>query len=483
MAQRAGLLSYLWKQFQESYDPETNTAQLSPPSLVFSVGLLVFGLALPAYVPFIAPAAQFHQPEISLVLTLLGGGTSLIARVKRCRGPRGTPAILLDNAFYVGALSWAAANMRSDFGLFYAVALGVMLLFFQAPLYRASILLALVIAVPTLVPIVVARPDPIVVLGLIASSGLGFARTFQTRRDGEHRFAGLSPFELAGRYRIGAMLGYGGMGSVYQGMSNDGRLVAIKLLHPHLFGRPEQRNPLEKEIQIANQLKHTGVVEILDWGEAHYGTPFMVMELLEGKTLRTRVGDDGGSLPWREATELAVRVLEVLEVAHERGTVHCDVKPSNIFLCDDGRIKLLDFGIARTSRQLLEETLSVSVAGTPTCIAPEQVLDPGSIDGRADLWSLAATLFWAISGQWPRELPQPLASLAEVAQAVPRKLDAVSPGLPKDLVRAVDIALEVERDNRWPTATVMKQQLLSVLNANVETALPSRVGQPEVGTA
>jgi serine/threonine-protein kinase len=152
---------------------------------------------------------------------------------------------------------------------------------------------------------------------------------------------------------------------------------------------------------------------------------------------------------------VAETVLGVLQAAHEKGVVHCDVKPSNVFVCDDGRVKLLDFGIARPPALMLDTTLSVHVAGTPACMAPEQVFEPGRIDARSDLWGLGATMFWAITGEWPRALPEPIGSLMDAARMPARPMGSLVQDVPEEVCLAVDRALEADPAERWQSASEM----------------------------
>jgi serine/threonine-protein kinase len=238
-------------------------------------------------------------------------------------------------------------------------------------------------------------------------------------------------------------------------MGPRGESVAIKCLHPVWIGDPQQRKRLLREALIVNTIDHPGVVPIIDHGEVENAGPFLVMELLTGTTLRARFDKLDGPLPWLEVVHIAECVLDVLIAAHDKGIVHCDVKPSNIFLCDDRRVKLLDFGIARPPALMLDTTLSVNVAGTPACMAPEQVLDPGKIDARTDLWSLGATMFRAITGEWPRLLPEPIGSLLDAARRPARPIAALLPQLPAEVRRAIDTALQDEPSERWQSAADM----------------------------
>jgi serine/threonine-protein kinase len=273
------------------------------------------------------------------------------------------------------------------------------------------------------------------------------------------------------KYRLGALVGAGGMGAVYRALTLSGKVVAVKRLHPHWFDSARQKKALLREALIVNSLEHQGVVRVIDHGGLDTESPYLVMELLEGKTLRQRAEQSGERLPWRDAAHIAERVLDVLAAAHARGIVHCDVKPSNIFLCDDGKAKLLDFGISRPPEELLDATLSVHIAGTPACMAPEQIFDPRGVDPRTDLWSLGATLFWSITGEWPRVLPEPCPSLAEAAKLPARSIRDLSPTLPEDLALTIDVALRLDRDARWPSARAMQAWLLRVLGSEVKEPL------------
>ena len=150
-----------------------------------------------------------------------------------------------------------------------------------------------------------------------------------------------------GRYEILGPLGAGGMGEVYRAWDSVlDREVAVKVLLPQVADEPDRLERFEREAKAVAALKHPNILDIYDFGTEE-GHPFAVMELLEGQSLHDRIWRDGAPLPWKRAAEIGSAVAAGLTAAHEKGVVHRDLKPGNIFLCADGRIKILDFGLAR----------------------------------------------------------------------------------------------------------------------------------------
>src|SRR4051812_30069374 len=211
-----------------------------------------------------------------------------------------------------------------------------------------------------------------------------------------------------GPYEIVAHIGSGGMGEIWRARDKRiGRDVAVKVL-PALAGGEDQIRRFEQEARAAGALNHPGLVTIYDVGVTD-GAPYIVMELLEGETLREALGDIvGSSLPLRKALDYAIQIASALAVAHEKGIIHRDLKPENIFVTADGRVKILDFGLAklatdatdgdgrnRTGRHL---TSSGMVVGTPGYMSPEQVR-AHTLDHRTDIFSLGAVLYEMISGR------------------------------------------------------------------------------------
>src|SRR5262245_32325664 len=207
---------------------------------------------------------------------------------------------------------------------------------------------------------------------------------------------------LREKWRVDMLLGLGGMAAVYAATHvNNGRRVAIKLLHTELSTNGEVRTRFLREGYVANKLEHPGSVAVLDDDVAEDGSAFLVMELLEGETLEDR-RERTGTLPVHEVLSLADRLLDVLAAAHDRGIVHRDIKPENVFLTREGTVKVLDFGIARMreisgSRMTLTSTGAI---GTPAFMPPEQARGRwDDVGPHSDIWSVGATMYTLLAGQ------------------------------------------------------------------------------------
>jgi len=260
-----------------------------------------------------------------------------------------------------------------------------------------------------------------------------------------------SPLVLAERYVVDRELGRGGMGQVL--LAHDRRLnrpVAIKVLPPESCG-PRELRRLEQEARIVGALGHPNVVEVHDIGTFD-GRPFIVEEFLEGMTLRQRMSE--GPLPVPEAIDIATQVARGLAAAHDRGVVHCDIKPANLFVRKDGRVKILDFGVARATdgaSAAPETTGSAGVgrfAGTPAYSSPEQIRC-APMDARSDTFSLGCVLYEMLARRRPFEGPTAVEIGYAVLQADPRPLPAA---VPADVERIVRRCLEKDPDKRFQSA-------------------------------
>ncbi len=279
---------------------------------------------------------------------------------------------------------------------------------------------------------------------------------------------------LKGKWRLDAVIGIGGMASVYSATHRNQARVAIKLLHAEVALDAEVTARFLREGYVANAVGHPGTVRVLDDDVSEDKAPFLVMELLIGQTLDTMLAMDPDGLAAREVLPLLDQLLEVLSAAHEKGIVHRDLKPENLFLTSEGRLKVLDFGIARLrelSVQSATATQAGSVLGTPAFMAPEQALGRWhEVDGRTDIWAVGATAFTLLSGQHVHEAQSLQEQLVLSATRPARSVRQVAPNVPEQLARVVDQALGFARDARFADARAMRVALRS--------AAPSVLGEP-----
>src|SRR5580704_10125754 len=200
---------------------------------------------------------------------------------------------------------------------------------------------------------------------------------------------------LKEKYRLERVLGTGGMAVVYAATHRNGKEFAVKLLHRELSLHPEVRGRFLREGYVANKVKHPGAVAVLDDDVAEDGTAFLVMELLNGSTVEDLWEHEGQRLPLQLVLSVGYQVLAVLAAAHEKGIVHRDVKPANLFLTTEGELKVLDFGIARLRDVAGSQTTQTGMTmGTPAFMSPEQAAGSTSaVDALSDVWAVGATLF------------------------------------------------------------------------------------------
>jgi len=217
----------------------------------------------------------------------------------------------------------------------------------------------------------------------------------------------LSAGTRLGPYEILGPIGAGGMGEVYRARDTRlGRDVAVKVLPGEASHTPERLHRFEQEARLAGSLNHPNVLTVFDVG-SHEGAPYLVTELLEGRSLREVLA--AGPLTPRKAGEYAQQAARGLAAAHERSVVHRDLKPANLFVTKDGRLKILDFGLAKLTQvdplevadsQLSTNTAEGKVVGTIGYMAPEQVRGQG-MDARSDIFALGAVVYELLSGRRP----------------------------------------------------------------------------------
>ncbi len=270
--------------------------------------------------------------------------------------------------------------------------------------------------------------------------------------------------ESVGRYQIVAPLGRGAMGAVYRAHDTVlDREVAVKVMASGLAQDEAFRTRFEREARIVARINHPNVVAAYDLGYHTDGSPFIAMELLAGQDLsvilRTRPLDADDS------AAVALQVLAGLSQAHQREIVHRDVKPANIFITEDGKVKIMDFGVARLAASAV--TATGAVLGTAYYMSPEQV-SGGRVDGRADIFSVGCVLFEMLAHRKPFEAENMLGILYQIANAEPDFSQVSSEGQP--LVPMLQRALQKDPALRFPSALGFARDLQFHLRANANSA-------------
>ncbi|WP_437303241.1 protein kinase domain-containing protein [Sorangium sp. So ce388] len=280
---------------------------------------------------------------------------------------------------------------------------------------------------------------------------------------------------LNGAWRLDALIGLGGMAAVYAATHHAGARVAIKLLHPERARDKVDRARFLREKAIADTVDHPGIASVLADDVTEDGSPFLVMDLLDGETLLQRWKAQKGPLPPAEVLALSDQILDVLAAAHEKGVVHRDLKPDNIFLTRDGGVKLLDFGIARLRLPSGQTSLAgLRAMGTPAYMPPEQARARWDlVDARTDIWALGATMFSLLTNRYVQDAPT-VNELFFLRMTCPiPSLARVEPSMHPAVVRVVDRALEFAQADRWPDARSMQAAVREAL-ALVALAPPPR---------
>jgi eukaryotic-like serine/threonine-protein kinase len=294
----------------------------------------------------------------------------------------------------------------------------------------------------------------------------------------------LSTGERLGPYEIYGLIGKGGMGEVYRGRDTRlDRTVAIKVLPAEFSIQEERLRRFEQEAQVLGALSHPNLLAIYDVG-AQDGTHYLVSELLEGESLRQKL--EAGTLPLRKAMELAVQIAKGLAAAHEKGIVHRDIKPDNIFLTRDGRAKILDFGLAKQSGAAGNgENATITavvtqpgvVMGTAGYMSPEQVRGKPA-DARSDIFSFGAILYEMVAGLRAFHGDSSVETMNAILKQDP---PAIVGDVPPAIERVIRRCLEKAPEERFQSARDLSFALeaLSAPSSSRETALASAPSVPE----
>ena len=275
-----------------------------------------------------------------------------------------------------------------------------------------------------------------------------------------------TPEFLSDRYELGEIIGFGGMSEVH--LARDHRLhrdVAIKILRADLARDPSFYLRFRREAQNAAALNHPAIVAVYDTGEAETPAgplPYIVMEYVDGDTLRDIVHTDG-PLPPRRAIEVIADACNALNFSHENGIIHRDVKPANIMISNTNQVKVMDFGIARAIADSSSVTQTAAVIGTAQYLSPEQA-SGNPVDARSDVYSLGCVLYEMLTGDPPFTGDTPIAVAYQHVREDPIPPSERHQGISADLDAVILKALAKNPENRYQTAAEMRADLVRVYN-------------------
>ena len=266
------------------------------------------------------------------------------------------------------------------------------------------------------------------------------------------------PYRRLNKFELHQLIGEGAMGVVWKAYDTIlRRYVALKLLGSTFVKTPEMRERFLREARAAGALQHPNIVTVYDLGEAE-GQLFIAMELVEGTDLSDLIAARD-PLALERKLDIVIEVLQGLSYAHDRGVIHRDIKPSNVRVASDGRVKIMDFGIARL--QSAEATGSGSIIGTPTYMAPEQITN-GAITPATDVFAVGCLLYELLTYEKPFEGESVHGVLYQVLTTDPRPLRTVAPSIPASLERVVIRAMAKAPQDRYETAKQMRATLVGI---------------------
>lgn len=291
---------------------------------------------------------------------------------------------------------------------------------------------------------------------------------------------------VGGKYRIARILGEGGMGIVLEAVNiTTGKRVALKWMHPHVSADPVAAERLLREAQVAARVRHPNVIDIYDV-DRHENSLFLVMEYLEGESLRSLL--QRGTATGKEILALLIGAMRGAAEAHKRGVIHRDIKPENIFLAVQGNDpkpvpKLLDFGISKLALldvHQLPLTKTGATFGTPVYMSYEQLSGESDLDVRTDIYSFGVVLYEALTGRLPYEAETFPAVIMKIATEPPLPLREHNPSMPVGLERIIMNALRKEREKRMPSVDALRALLEPYLeDGSLRRALGPPVSNPD----
>ena len=262
---------------------------------------------------------------------------------------------------------------------------------------------------------------------------------------------------LDNRYEILERIGNGGMAVVYKARDHRlNRLVAVKILKPELAGDADFRRRFHDESQAVAMLSHSNIVSVYDVSQSD-GLDYIVMELIDGMTLKQYMRKRGTPLNWREAIHFITQILRALDHAHSRGIIHRDIKPQNVLILRDGSVKVTDFGIARIA-SAAQHTMTAEAIGSVHYISPEQA--KGShVDCRTDIYSAGVVLYEMLTGRLPYEGDNPVNVAIQHISSIPIPPGELNPDIPPALEGITLKAMAPDLNQRYPSAEAMLEDL------------------------
>src|SRR3978361_177836 len=284
-----------------------------------------------------------------------------------------------------------------------------------------------------------------------------------------------TPSVLGERYEIGGVLGRGGMAEVHRGRDlRLGREVAVKVLRQDLARDPSSQVRFRREAQASASLNHPAIVAVYDTGEdrtASGATPYIVMEYVEGETLRDVLRRERRPSPER-AMSLTADICAALDFSHRNGIVHRDVKPGNVMITPQGTVKVMDFGIARAvSDSAATMTSTAAVIGTAQYLSPQQARGEG-VDARSDVYSAGCLLYELVTGTPPFTGDSPVAVAYQHVREDPRTPSSINPEIPPELDAILLKAMSKNPANRYQSAADMRADLLRAVAGQRVEATP-----------
>jgi serine/threonine-protein kinase len=288
---------------------------------------------------------------------------------------------------------------------------------------------------------------------------------------------------LGGRYVLRDVLGAGGMGTVFDaehlGLK---RAVAIKVLNPSQARKKTAVKRFQQEARAAGSIGHPNICEVYDLGALEDGSPYLVMEKLTGKTLAQRLTKEQ-RLPWEEIVEIVLQTLSGLAAAHDKGIVHRDIKPDNIFIAKrvgaSDIIKVVDFGVSKMIVRMQDEpnedldlTRTGMVMGTPYYMSPEQASGERKLDARVDLYACGVVMYEAVTGRRPFLAPNYNALLLKIISGTHRRASELLPSVPRGFEGVIERAIAVNREDRYGSAAEMQRDLLGLRASAISVPKP-----------